>query len=62
MTEENSDFSLGEMIRMARLDHLARDFAATKQKARLTGKRVPRIVDKKRWTDLKHHPRYKDFF
>jgi hypothetical protein len=50
------------MIRMARLDYLARDFATTKQKARLAFKRQPRIEDKKKWSDLRHHPRYKEFF
>tara|TARA_R100000353_G_scaffold138209_1_gene98276 strand:+ start:2149 stop:2343 length:195 start_codon:yes stop_codon:yes gene_type:complete len=62
MTEDNPNFTLGEMIRMARLDYLARDFATTKQKARLAFKRQPRIEDKKKWSDLKHHPRYKEFF
>lgn len=56
-----SELSLGEMIRMARLNDIALAFADAKQVARLGGAPEPSITDRK-FADLKYHPRYKRQF
>ena len=56
-----SELSLGEMIRMARLNDIALAFADAKQLARIGGYEIPSITDKK-WADLRFHPRYKRQF
>ena len=56
-----SELSLGEMIRMARLNDIALAFADAKQLARLGGQPAPSITDRK-YADLKYHPRYKRQF
>ena len=55
------ELSLGEMLRMARLNDIALDFADAKQVARLGGAPAPSITDRK-YADLKYHPRYKRQF